>query len=54
MTLTTIELPALLTALPLLSVSMVSCQQVPQAGPAPWPGPLPNSFWGLLGLWEKG
>lgn len=31
--------------LPVLSVSGVSRQQVPQAGPAPAPGPTPNRFW---------
>ena len=36
--------PALLNLPPLVSVSAVSFQQVPQAGPGPAPGPTPNSF----------
>lgn len=38
---TTMLLPALLSRLPELSVCAVSFQQVPQAGPAPAPGPTP-------------
>ena len=41
----TIVTSAPLSGLPALSVSGVSCQQVPQAGPAPAPGPTPKRFW---------
>ena len=37
--------PPKLLVLPELSVLAVSFQQVPHAGPAPAPGPTPNSFW---------
>jgi hypothetical protein len=40
-TMTIIEVPALVRGLPDESVSPVSFQQVPQAGPAPAPGPTP-------------
>jgi len=43
-TMTTMVVPALLNAFPDESVSPVSCQQVPQAGPAPAPGPTPKRF----------
>jgi hypothetical protein len=38
---TTMVVPALDSGLPLESVSPTSFQQVPQAGPAPAPGPAP-------------
>jgi hypothetical protein len=45
LTITTMEVPALESLLPLESVSPVNFQQVPQAGPAPAPGPTPKRFW---------
>ena len=41
---TTIDVPALDRALPDESVSPVSFQHSPQAGPAPAPGPTPKIF----------
>ena len=45
LTMTTMEVPALESLLPDESVCPVSFQQVPQAGPAPAPGPTPKRFW---------
>jgi hypothetical protein len=42
---TTIDVPEFERALPEESVSPVSFQHSPQAGPAPAPGPTPNRFW---------
>ena len=48
----TIVTCAPLSGLPALSVSGVSCQQVPQAGPAPAPGPTPKRFWDAA-AWKR-
>lgn len=46
---TTMLVPALERALPDESVWPVMRQQVPQAGPAPAPGPTPKRFWAGIG-----
>jgi len=45
LTMTTMLVPALESVLPEESVWPVRRQQVPQAGPAPAPGPTPKMFW---------